>query len=76
MRLESSRRFRLRDIIVLQLADISDEEEPELHNLVANLSGTCQVPIIVLREGMTLSSISEADMARAGWVRMERRNDG
>lgn len=76
MRLEASRRLRLRDILVLQVSDVAESEEDTLAELGRNLSNICSVPIIVLREGMTIESITEAQMAAAGWVRLERRNNG
>lgn len=75
MKLEKSLRMRLRDVLVLTLAEVSDEEEPELNALAANLSNVCNIPIIILREGMTLDTLAEADMLRAGWMRMERSPD-
>lgn len=76
MKLEASSRLRLRDILVLRISGVAPDEEDELATLAGNLSQATQVPIIILREGMTLDSLSEQDMVRAGWVRMERRNNG
>lgn len=75
MKLERSTRLKLRDVLVLTLLDVTPEEETALTELATNLSNVCRLPIIVLREGMTIDSISEQDMVKAGWVRMERRND-
>lgn len=75
MRLEHSTRMKLRDVLVLTLSHVEEDEEQALTELATNLSNVCRLPIIVLREGMTIDSIAEQDMVRAGWVRTERRSD-
>lgn len=69
MKLESSTKLRLRDIIVIRLSDVQPEEEEALTELATNLSMASNVPIIILQNGMEITSISESDMKRMGWVR-------
>lgn len=76
MRIEKSLRLRLRDVLILTLSNVTPDEEDALNQLAVNLSNTCNIPIIVLRDGMAIDSISEADMLRAGWMRTERRSNG
>lgn len=76
MKLERSLRLKLRDVLILTLRDVDPSEEEALTQLSANLANVCNIPIIVLREGMTLDSMTEQDMVRAGWMRVERSRNG
>lgn len=69
MKLEATQRMRLRDVLVLSISAVEPDEEESLSELVTQLANDVRKPIIVLRDGMTLSSLSEAEMAEAGWVR-------
>lgn len=69
MRLESSTKLRLRDILVLRVSDVDENEMPVLAKLASDLSTTTNVPIVILQEGMDISSISEEQMNQMGWVR-------
>lgn len=69
MKLQSSRRLKLRDVLILRVSEVDDDEQAALAELATNLSGSVNLPIIVLFEGMALESIPESDMAAAGWVR-------
>lgn len=73
MKITASSRLRLRDVLILHMVEIAPEEESSLTQLAENLSGVCRIPVIILRNGMTIESLSEQDMVKAGWVRIERR---
>lgn len=61
--------MRLRDVLVLRVAEVTEEEEEVLRSFGEQLTEAVHIPIILLQEGMSLESISEADMRQAGWVR-------
>jgi len=69
MNLELARRTRLRDVIILRVSAATQPEDDILTSFVHELAKVCALPIILLTEGMELSTLSEAEMAAAGWTR-------
>lgn len=67
-----SARMRLRDVLVLHIEGDS-EVQSAIETLARELTGLVQLPIIILTQDMTLESLSEAQMAKAGWVRSNQR---
>jgi len=69
MKMTAARRIRLRDILILQIADTTEADEAFLTTFATELNETTRIPVIMLTEGMTLESLSESQMRDAGWVR-------
>ena len=74
MKIEKVHRLRLRDVLVIRVDGYTDSIEGDdidlsLKALAAGLNGYVNVPIIIIDSSTTLESLSETQMAQAGWIR-------
>jgi hypothetical protein len=74
MRLTATSKLRLRDVLVLRVDEADSFDEGALQALAEQLSGLVRIPIIILNHNQTLQSLSEREMAEAGWVRLQGGN--
>ena len=74
MRLSAISRLRLRDVLLLRVERDVDESldtfEANRAEVAQQLAGVTNIPVIILDSTQTLDSISESDMARAGWIKV------